>query len=58
MNPETQTSYFVEEVKFFEGYLSLIFALGQLAGAIIAGLALSKHENKTKIILIGLGAFI
>lgn len=58
LNPETQTSYFVEEVKFFEGYLSLIFALGQLAGAIIAGLALSKHENKTKIILIGLGAFI
>ena len=58
MNPETQTSYFVEEVKFFEGYLSLIFALGQLVGAIIAGLALSKHANRTKIALIGSGAFI
>lgn len=58
MNPETQTSYFMEEVKFFEGYLSLIFALGQLAGAIIAGLILSKHTNRSKVWLISIGSFI
>ncbi|XQP55039.1 MAG: MFS transporter [Mycoplasmoidaceae bacterium] len=58
MNPETSTSYFIEEVKFFEGYLSLMFALGQLAGAIIAGLALSRHQDRTKVALIAVGSFI
>lgn len=57
-NTKTPSSYIYEEVKFFEGYLSLMFALGQLVGAIIAGLALSKHENRTKIVLIASGAFI
>lgn len=47
----------IDEVKFFEGYLSCMFALGQLVGAIIAGLLLSKHENIIKPILVASGAF-
>lgn len=49
--------YVLAEVKFFEGYLSLMFALGQLVGAIIAGLVLSKYENNSKWILV-LAGFI
>ncbi len=48
----------IEEVKFFEGYLSCMFAFGQLAGAVIAGLLLNKHENRIKPILIASGAFV
>ncbi len=46
----------IAEVKFFEGYLSLVFAIGQLIGAIIAAAFLSKHQNKMKWILILIGA--
>lgn len=56
MNPETQTSYFIEEVKFFEGYLSLIFALGQLVGAVVAGLILAKKPDRSKCALVAFGA--
>lgn len=48
-------TYVIDEVKFFEGYLSLVFALGQLVGAIIAAAFLSKHQNKMKWILILFG---
>lgn len=56
-NPLTPTQREIE-VKYFEGYLSLVFAIGQLVGAIIAGLILSKHTNKMKWILVGSGATI
>ncbi|MBQ0045505.1 MAG: MFS transporter [Mycoplasma sp.] len=46
----------IEGVKFFEGYLSLVFAIGQLIGAIIAAAFLSRHQNKMKWILILIGA--
>jgi len=37
------------DVRFFEGYLSLIYAFGQLAGMIISALALTKSKNKYHI---------
>lgn len=45
----------IEEVKFFEGYLSLIFAIGQMVGAACAALMLSKHQESGKwgLMLIG-----
>lgn len=49
---------FIEEVKFFEGYLSLMFAFGQLFGAIIAALVLRKHENNAKWIIVLIGFII
>lgn len=49
-------TYVIDEVKFFEGYLSLVFALGQLVGAIIAAAFLSRHQNKMKWILILFGS--
>ena len=48
----------IEEVKFFEGYLSLMFAFGQLVGAIISGIALSRRHNNTKWILVLIGGII
>lgn len=42
----------IEEVKFFEGYLSLMFAFGQMFGAICAVWALTKHQENGKWMLI------
>lgn len=50
--------YVLAEVKFFEGYLSLVFAFGQLFGAIVAALLLSKHQNNAKWILVLIGFVI
>lgn len=48
----------IEEVKFFEGYLSCMFAFGQLGGTVVAGLILSKHHDKSKLLLIAAGAAV
>ena len=50
----------IEEVKFFEGYLSFMFAIGQLVGAVFAALMLSKHEDNGKwgLILLGFAAWV
>lgn len=48
----------MEEVKFFEGYLSLMFAFGQMIGAIFAALMLSKHQNNMKWTLILIGFIV
>ncbi|XQP55923.1 MAG: hypothetical protein ACOQNY_00805 [Mycoplasmoidaceae bacterium] len=48
-------SYILQEVKYFEGYLSLMFAMGQMVGAICAALMLSKHRNNGKWVLIVIG---
>lgn len=56
-NPTTATEREVE-VKFFEGYLSLLFAFGQLVGSIIAGLILNKHTNRSKYLLVSAGTLI
>lgn len=48
----------MSEVKYFEGYLSLMFAFGQMIGAIFAALMLSKHHDNGKWVLVLIGFFI
>lgn len=48
----------IAEVKFFEGYLSLVFAFGQLIGAMIAAFLLSRQQVRGRWMLILSGALL
>lgn len=44
--------------KYMEGYLSIVFALGQLSGLAIASTALQKKQKNAKWILVTIGALV
>lgn len=44
--------------KYMEGYISVIFAFGQLAGVGVASLALQKRQKNAKWILVTIGSLI